>query len=306
MAFSGTYETEILPIKHAYKSDPIEVHFLDSGKKGPSLLILAGVHAGTEPVPTVAAQTLITMILQDYLTLENGKVTIVPVANPLALEKKERFVDINLNRVFRYHDNPAEYEKVIANALCPLIEQADMVIDMHTQSTITYPFCFDDYPDCAELALATKIPVILKGWPEMFEKSDVLYESTCCDFAHSQNIPSVCVECGYNNDPMAASVAIRSVLNVMRHYKMTPDFGLEANETSRVIHMKEVISMPENGQHADDFSNLTFVTKGTPLIKSKGDGTVLKSASYDCILLLPRKIAEVGTETFYLGIEENA
>lgn len=303
--FNGIYRITDHEIDAFPKSDPIVTHHFDSEKPGPHLLILSGIHAGTESIPAEASHTAINMIRNGMLPLTKGKITFIPLCNPLALKEKKRFVEINLNRVMHKHDKPKLYEEHLANIITNYIDKADSVIDLHTQSTPGVPFLFNDYPEVSsDLAKSLNIKIMVTGWPQAFEtKDDLFNDGDTSSYACKQNTPSVCVECGYNQDPMAAVIALKTTILGMKYLDLTDHVYINKKIT-RHIHIKEGISMPEDAEFVSDFTNFTPVKKGTPLLQSKTTRNILVEAPYDCILVLPKKWATPGIEAFFYATEK--
>jgi predicted deacylase len=305
MQFSGTYKTNRHKIMHSYGGNDIETFHFDSGKAGKHLLVLSGIHAGTERIPTAATKTAIEMLKNTTLPLTSGKITIIPLCNPLALEQGKRFVDSNLNRVMCKHETPTDYEHYLANIITDYIDQADAVIDLHTQSTAGIPFVFNDFPRISgELASNLGVKTIVTGWPEAFQNNaDLFNESDTSSYACAQNIPSVCVECGYNKDPLTAATALKAIIMAMKLYGLTTDV-YASPRNHKTIRILEGVSMPENAEFIKNFSNFEVVKKGTPLIKQKDSAKILIAAEQDSILVLPKIWASAGMEAFFYGEAE--
>ncbi len=89
-----------------------------------SIIFVGGVH-GSEPLP-----------------LEGLQLAGVPhlVGNPQALEKRVRYIDQDLNRAFENTDG-SDYESGRARYLLETISSHAFVIDLHTASHVTVPFC---------------------------------------------------------------------------------------------------------------------------------------------------------------------
>lgn len=100
---------------------------------GPHLLITAGVH-GDEYEPMLAARQLI----QEFDgRLIRGRVTIFPVANRAALDRRCRTAEdaLDLARVFPGRADGSITERTAA-ALATWIQRADYYIDLHTGGSI--------------------------------------------------------------------------------------------------------------------------------------------------------------------------
>ncbi|MAS86981.1 MAG: hypothetical protein CMH30_03255 [Micavibrio sp.] len=305
MQFSGIYKTNSHKIEHSYGGPDIITHHFDSGKTGKHLLVLSGIHAGTERIPTAATQTAIEMLKNTMLPLTSGKITIIPLCNPLALDQGKRFVDSNLNRVMCKHETPTDYEHYLANIITDYIDKADAIIDLHTQSTAGIPFVFDDFPNVSgELAQNLGVKTIVTGWPEAFENNAELFnESDTSSYACGLGKPSVCVECGYNKDPLTAATALKTIIMAMKLYGLTTDVYVSPKNHEK-IHILKGVSMPENAEFVRHFSNFETVKKGTPLIKQKGSNKILIEAEQDTVLVLPKIWASAGMEAFFYGKAE--
>ena len=95
---------------------------------GRRLIVLGGVH-GNETCGTAAIERVVGDIEAGAIEMMAGRVTFVPVANPLALERRQRAGDRNLNRGLAPSETPREYEDHVANWLCPLLEQHEVRLD---------------------------------------------------------------------------------------------------------------------------------------------------------------------------------
>jgi len=89
--------------------------------------------------------------------LQQGTLTLIPIANPQAFKQNRTYIDCNLNRNFRYHAQPQHYEHLLANTIIPYIKQADIIVDLHSTTAVGESNVFQDYltPDNTELAQAT-------------------------------------------------------------------------------------------------------------------------------------------------------
>ena len=74
------------------------------------------------------------------LAIARGRVTFVPVTNPLAYAKGERSGERNLNRNLGPVENPADFEDRVANWLCPLLGQHQVLLDLHSTRADAGPF----------------------------------------------------------------------------------------------------------------------------------------------------------------------
>jgi predicted deacylase len=105
---------------------------------GNNLIVLGAVH-GNEVCGTQAIARVMAEIDQGKIILRQGKITFVPITNPLAYAKKERSGDRNLNRNLFPTSTPQDFEDHIANWLCPLLAQHDVLLDLHSFHTPGLP-----------------------------------------------------------------------------------------------------------------------------------------------------------------------
>ena len=152
-----------------------EIGRWDSGRPGPTLLVIAGVH-GNEPAGVVAAQRVVAH-LQERAPVVRGRFVCL-CGNLAALRDKRRFLDRDLNRGW----GEASIEKLHGRAEHELSsedhEQLDLLdhfveiersasgpilfVDLHTSSADGPPFlCLADTIDNRRIGLSTGVPIIL-------------------------------------------------------------------------------------------------------------------------------------------------
>jgi len=108
-------------------------------RKGPKLLITGAVH-GNELAGTVAIEQTIRDIEEGRIHLTRGSVTFIPRTNPLAVERKSRMGDRNLNRNMCVKAIPQDFEDRVSNVLCPILDTHDVLLDLHSFHSPGEPF----------------------------------------------------------------------------------------------------------------------------------------------------------------------
>ena len=108
-------------------------------KPGLRLIVLGAVH-GNETCGTQAILRVIQEMETGLMPVIAGSVTFVPIANPLAYELQQRMGERNLNRNLNPNSQPRQYEDYVANWLCPLLAQHDVLLDLHSFHTPGKPF----------------------------------------------------------------------------------------------------------------------------------------------------------------------
>jgi predicted deacylase len=106
---------------------------------GTRLIVLGAVH-GNETCGARAIERLIDDIDAGRIHIGRGRLTLVPVTNPLAYRRAQRSGDRNLNRNLRPTNSPVDFEDHLANWLCPLLQAHEVLLDLHSFHTQGQPF----------------------------------------------------------------------------------------------------------------------------------------------------------------------
>jgi predicted deacylase len=126
--------------------DILRIHSFRALHPGPRLIVLGAVH-GNEIAGTRAIERVLAEIDSGTLPIVRGTVTFVPVTNPLAYRTGQRIGERNLNRNLRPNLEPRDNEDRIANVLCPLLAQHDVLLDLHSFQAPGEPFAMLGPPD---------------------------------------------------------------------------------------------------------------------------------------------------------------
>lgn len=310
-------------------------HFRSIGytglKPGPRVIILGAVH-GNETCGTKAIHRVVEQLDRHELHVVAGNVTFVPIANPLAYARGQRIGDRNLNRNLYPTATPSDFEDHIANWLCPLLAQHDVLLDLHSFHTQGEAFAMLG-PDNnqgelqpfshaeEEKALAQHLGVrrFVDGWLETYAKgvarrvreahkstmsnllnTDARYGVGTTEYMRSVGGYGLTLECGQHNDPRAPEVAYRAILNTLAFLKVT-DTPVPAQMTgTETLRLCEVIDKIDDN---DTFSREWFSfdrLRAGDLIGTRHDGTRI-TADYDGFIVFPNPNAVTGQEWFYLA-----
>jgi predicted deacylase len=269
-------------------------------KEGIYLLVTAAVH-GNETAGTKAIDRLSEVFAKGELSIESGRLTLVPICNPQAYQKNVRQIDENLNRVLTEHPLPRTYEQQLANELCPLIKTHDVLLDLHsTHCEGDVPFAFCDYPDEINCKIISGFPIsyVLEGWPKIYEQQGEIADYCSERAAHLYGHSATTLECGYHKSEEAVGVAYQAILNTLSLLQMVS--GREVGQTDKTyITLQSYAIKKRAGVLAKPYKHLTPVVKGEVLARYD-DGEELKSP-LDGYILLPNHTAEIGAEWYYLG-----
>ena len=301
---------------------------------GPRLIITGAVH-GNETCGTKAIHRVLDDIENKRLSIASGSVTFVPITNPLAYARGERAGERNLNRNLYPVPQPVDFEDHVANWLCPLLAQHEVLLDLHStraqnpafamlgpenNSGALQPFTHFE----KERALARRLGVhrFVDGWLGTYAKgverrvrdqaitgdnakqhnplnTDPRYGVGTTEYMRSVGGYAITLECGAHDDPSSPEVGYRAIVNTLAF------LGISSSPVPKQVESYEALRMVEvhDKNNAGDTFSRTWASfdplrKGD-LIATRQDGTRLFAEDDGCILF-PDALAEPGNEWFYL------
>lgn len=281
----------------------IKTFCFDGLEKGLSLLVFGAVH-GNEIAGKIAINKLIENINQKKIVIKRGKLVLVPVCNPLANDRDVRQIDENLNRVMKEHQNPQTYEQKLANEICPLIKECDVLLDLHsTHCKEDTPFAFCDYPKEYNLKLIDVLDVdyVLEGWPDIYANQSEIEDFSTERTAHDYGKSATTLECGYHKGKEAGNIAYNAILNALLCFDMIDGQAPKTKAKTHII-MKEFVIKEKEGVLVKDFKHLDEIKKGEEIAKYD-DGKILVAPN-DGYILLPNIDATIGAEWYYFGVKK--
>lgn len=280
----------------------------NTGRPGKRLLVLGAVH-GNEICGPAAIRDIIARLERKEIALEEGRLTFVPVCNPRAHAEDKRFIERNLNRAMAVREAPMQYEEFLMNALCPLLADCDMLLDLHSYRAGGPAFAFrgaDTLKEREEPYIAALgINHVVYGWDDAYAacgvKQDPIESIGTTEYARRHGAIATTVECGQHRDPSAVPVAIRAILGALRFSGLAPAVELDAPPTLRRTRIKKVNYKQREGSFARPWQHLDAVAAGEALARY-ADGAVI-TAPFAGRIIMPNE-CPVGQEWFYLGVEE--
>jgi predicted deacylase len=307
----------------------LRTHRFAALEPGPRLVVTGAVH-GNETAGTHGIARVLAEIEAGQIDIVRGSVTYVPVTNPLAFNHGRRTGDRNLNRRLLPTAEPREYEDRIANVLCPLLAEHDVLLDLHSFRSPGAPFVLRGPADhdgtlepfghaAAEARLCAHLGVqrIVDGWMSTYAtgvarrreraltpgavNEHPAYGIGTTEYMRSVGGYAVTLECGQHEDsagPGVAAHAIRQTLALL---------GIADAATLPLVPPQgpfECLSLVEvtDRHHADD----RFVKRWTSfdplaageLIAVRADGSEVRAPEAGCIVF-PDHAALPGHEWFY-------
>ncbi|MGZ5892492.1 MAG: succinylglutamate desuccinylase [Caldimonas sp.] len=297
---------------------------------GTRLIVLGAVH-GNETCGTRAIERVAAEIDAGSLRLVAGRLTLVPVANPLAYAEQRRAGDRNLNRKLAPTATPHDFEDHVANRLCPLLAAHEVLLDLHSFQSPGKPFVLlgpsdntgplEPFSQAArEEALAVRLGVdrAIDGWLDTYARGvvrrreiaasfpaatldlDPRYGIGTTEYMRSVGGCALTLECGQHADPDAPAVGYRAIVATLAHLGL-----IDAPDPPPVPHV-ETLSLCEvtDKLHAGDafarsWQSFDPVTRGQT-IGTRHDGSAVV-APFDGFVVFPNAVAEPGREWFYLA-----
>lgn len=290
----------------------------DAARTGKHLLVLGSVH-GSEPCGSVAIDQIVAQINQGELPLQTGTITFLPRANPKACEAGTRIFEGNLARSIVKKDlaDCTYYEERIAQEIIPLIEEADYILDLHSCSTQTPPFVFqdNDTPQAAEFCKNLGVDFVIVGWNDYFAGDDIPASVQ----AYGNTIGKVCatIECGSHHDQAAITHAHNIILQAGRYLGIFENTETPQPSTAKTYRLIHHFWEDAPGDLAQDFKGLHFIEKGTHILtyhRNGTDGTYDDKhfSEQDCYILMPCKNTyhpeqkNMDIWTYLVAVESNA
>lgn len=299
---------------------------------GPRIIITGAVH-GNEICGTVAIRRVMDELNSGHLQQIAGTLTLVPVVNTLAYQLGQRHGHRNLNRRLRPTQQIEEFEDHVANWLCPLLAQHDILLDLHSFRGKGTAFVMvgpennaaeiEPFRYAAEeeiLALRLGVNRFVDGWLSTYARgverrrkrlnhiadsvalhnADPQFGVGTTEYMRSVGGHALTLECGQHQDPMAPQVAYQAILNTLRQ------LGILAGDKPAVVQQREALriyDVVDKAHVSDSFSrewaSFDPLIQGD-LIGTRHDGSAVIAEMDGCIIF-PDANAAAGEEWFYLA-----
>ncbi len=309
----------------------LRVHQFAALEPGPRLIVLGAVH-GNETCGTHGIHRVLAELDAGTLQITCGTVTFVPITNPLAYQKQQRAGDRNLNRNLRPNAEPLDYEDRIANVLCPLLADHEVLLDLHSFHTAGEPFAMIGPPDNtgtlepfahaqAEQALALRLGPrrIVEGWLDTYAvgvkhrlartamneragllSTDPSYGVGTTEYMRSQGGYAITLECGQHQDPAGPEMAYQAIRRTLAHLGLVNETSPAPCAEIEFLRLAEVIDR----HHLDDsfakpWSSYDPVKQGE-LVGTRHDGKPVL-APQDGYIVFPNPNSAPGNEWFYFA-----
>lgn len=306
----------------------LHTHQFTALQPGPRLIVLGAVH-GNERCGTQAIQQVLDELAAGAFAIERGVLTLVPVTNPLAYQRRARQGDRNLNRNLRVHAQPIDFEDRIANVLCPLLDAHDVLLDLHSFHTPGQPFTmvgptnnmgnlepFEQSKQDERLVAHLGPRQVVEGWMEVYARGvqrrqqaqvstapgllDIGYGVGTSEYMRSRGGYGVTLECGQHDDPEAVGVAYRAIRQTLALLGLAPLALKPPSSDFQVLRLVDVVDREhENDRFSQPWKSFDPVVAGQT-IGQRHDGRVA-TAPADGFVVFPNPTALPGNEWFYFA-----
>lgn len=267
---------------------PGVISVLTGSLPGKKLVVMVGTH-GNEVCGSLMLEERLSEI-----KIQRGQVTFIQ-GNPEAVKKNVRFVEQNLNRMFRPVDTYTEeeqssYEFKRAQELKPLLKECDALLDIHSSGTEdTVPFVICE-PNSFEIVKEFPFEIISYGF-------DGIEPGGTDNYVNEHGGNGICVECGYHYDPEAKNRAWESLRDFLVLNEVI-EGELNTHLKQRVIDANYIYKTKINFRLAKYFADFEEVKKGDWI---GTDGNEKIYAPKDGVIIFARGREDSGEEAFIVG-----
>lgn len=281
---------------------------LDSGMEGPHAMVTALVH-GNEICGAIALDRL----LRDGIRPRRGRLTMAFV-NLAAFRRYDaarpndnRFVDEDLNRVWsadRLSADRTSVELERARQLRPVVDTADMLLDIHSMQTSAEPMILAGPLDKGlALARAVGSPAVIMRDQGHAAGPRLRDYGAFGDPTSPRN--ALLVECGQHVDPEAPAVALDSLVRFLAHLDMIDTATLtryrRPDRPQRVIQVTHPVTIRSPAfRFAADYRGMEVIARQGTVIAHDGDLPVTTPYD-DCVLIMPSRRLRPGETAVRLG-----
>ena len=260
----------------------LEKHFFDSGVPGPHFVAAARIH-GDEPSGETGSRIIIDEIHDGKIEIARGKVTILPLLNPLAKHLDQRGVQVDTNRdlTTRLEGKRPEdaIRRAIVNELRIVSEDSlNAGVDWHLLDLHSVPLegkahtILSEGDDDLAFAKAVGVDSIYTGWRDAQLKvtdddlkalgytREKYHDFTAALIYGARELgakSSICLESGQNDDPASVQTAYQGIRNALAHHRLTNEKELPFRpaEAFNLVRFDQVLIRQHESEHLVDITH---------------------------------------------------
>ncbi len=267
-----------------------DIIIINGAKKGNISVIMAGTH-GNEICGVEAFKKII-----PKLKIDSGVVYFV-IANPQAVLINKRFVDFNLNRLFKLNNRyPKEikntYEYKRAQFIKRLLDHSEALLDIHSTTNKCEPFII------CEKNAKNIVDYFPKSFKRIVHGFDAIEEGGTDGYMYRKGKIGICIECGEHNNP-------KSIINATNAIKVFLEKRGHITKKNLIKNKREVLMMDFLYKTKTDsfvlskkFDDFTNIKKGE-LIGIDGKKDII--STQDSVIVFAHSVEKKGSEGFILG-----
>lgn len=265
-----------------------KIRTLKGTKKGPISLVLGGVH-GNELCGIEAIKALATM------RIDAGEV-MYGIANPRAVEQNVRFIESNLNRMFKplnevTEDEKQTYEYLRAQELKPFMNKAEALLDIHASYTPnSQPFLICE-PNSLEIAGQLPINRLVSGFGHVEKGGTDGYMADAGKLG-------LCAECGFKDDLKSHEQALKTLKAFLVARGHIP--GRISKPKQHYFHMEKIYITRRNFTPTKAFDDFEVVPRNGVI---GSDGSEVIRVKKETVVLFVRSRKHSGEEAFVSGFK---
>jgi len=306
----------------------LKAHQFIGLQPGPRLIVLGAVH-GNERCGTQAIEQLLNELEAGSFAIERGMLTLVPVTNPLAYQRRTRQGDRNLNRNLRVSAHPVDFEGQIANVLCPLLDAHDVLLDLHSFQAPGQPFVMagpsnntSNLEPFAHSVEETRLIAhlgprrVVEGWMEAYARGvarrrearteaaagllDTDYGIGSTEYMRSRGGYGATLECGQHDDPESVNTAYRALRQALALLGLASLTLKPPRSDFEVLRLVDVIDREhENDRFVQQWKSFDAVEEGQNIgLRHDGTPVTVNKAGF---IVFPNAATPVGNEWFYFA-----
>jgi len=220
--------------------------------KGPTVTIMGGIH-GNEFCGVEAIQSLVS-----DLKIKRGKLNLI-IANPLAIEKDVRAVNVNMNRIFLDEidsqiKDTYEYQRSLE--IRKFLDDSDILLDIHSSGPDSQPFVITEQNGIKYIQ-NLNFELVLTG-------IDAFHPGSTDGYMYNNGKVGICIECGYMRDKNSSNVAIQAVIDFLIGLDMLDGENLKSRKSKQIFASKLIYKSQTNDfKLVKKFTDFDFVPQGT-------------------------------------------
>ena len=262
------------------------VTVIDSGKKWPNVGIVGLVH-WNEPVILKIFEEL------GKIEIRQGKLFLI-LANPKAWQLGQRLVNHNLNRIWNQPIQSWSYEFQRMQELQMVLDELDVVIDIHSVSQGDEVMAIGDIGDIELLKKLFDVPWILVD--------DMLNSGTLISYLLEQGKKGFGLEVGNHSSYRWAQRWIEFVKNLLIWQEMIEGEIASKKYSQKVLRFwQEIFPSSEEFEFVQKFDTFTFLPKWEIYAQDKKQ---VFRVNQDAWIGLVAKNIQVGDGAGFLFLEE--